>query len=139
MELRFFVPMEKPPTTTYQNKGVAYSRKKKRAYMYEREETAEARADLEAVMAGHVPAAPLQGPVYLGVVWCFPDPDHKHRDGEWRTSRPDTDNLEKMLKDVMTKLGYWKDDAQVAWEDIQKRWTWQIPGIAFLIRELEGE
>ena len=48
--------------------------------------------------------------------------------GEYRTSKPDTDNLVKMLKDVMTELGFWKDDAQVASEVIEKYWA-QIPGI----------
>ena len=25
----------------------------------------------------------------------------------WKTSKPDTDNLIKMLKDCMTRTGYW--------------------------------
>ena len=28
-------------------------------------------------------------------------------------TKPDTDNLQKLLKDCMTKCGFWKDDAQV--------------------------
>ena len=39
-----------------------------------------------------------------------------------------TDNLEKMLKDVMTELRWWKDDAQVASEIVEKFWAEQ-PGI----------
>lgn len=36
---------------------------------------------------------------------------HKHK--EWRVTKPDTDNLQKMLKDCMTLTGFWNDDAQV--------------------------
>ena len=32
----------------------------------------------------------------------------------WHTSKPDTDNLCKQLKDAMTRLGFWADDRQVA-------------------------
>ena len=32
-------------------------------------------------------------------------------------------HLNKLLKDVMTKLGFWHDDAQVALEFIQKSWA----------------
>ncbi len=32
----------------------------------------------------------------------------------WHTSKPDTDNLAKQLKDAMTRLGFWGDDRQVA-------------------------
>ncbi len=67
--------------------------------------------------------------------WCFPLTG-KHRDGEYKTSRPDTDNLQKLLKDVMTDLGYWKDDAQVASEITEKFWA-KIPGIYIAIEELE--
>ena len=44
--------------------------------------------------------------------WCFPK--GKHSDGEYKATKPDTDNLQKMLKDVMTEVGFWKDDALVA-------------------------
>jgi Holliday junction resolvase RusA-like endonuclease len=40
-----------------------------------------------------------------------------------------------MLKDVMTALGFWKDDAQVASEIIEKFWA-DIPGIYVVIEEL---
>ena len=33
-------------------------------------------------------------------------------DGEYRTTKPDTDNLQKLLKDCMTATGFWTDDAQ---------------------------
>lgn len=67
------------------------------------------------------------GPVRLLVKWCFPS-DGRHADGEWKTTKPDTDNLDKALKDEMTRLRYWYDDAQVASEISEKFWA-DVPGI----------
>jgi Holliday junction resolvase RusA-like endonuclease len=66
--------------------------------------------------------------------WCFPITD-KHKNGEYKTTRPDTDNLQKMLKDVMTKLGYWSDDALVVSEITEKFWA-TIPGIYICVEDL---
>ena len=60
----------------------------------------------------------------------------KHKDGEYRTQKPDTDNLQKLLKDCMTRCGFWKDDALVASETAEKLWA-EAPGIYIRIEELE--
>lgn len=46
-----------------------------------------------------------------------------------KQTRPDTDNLDKALKDVMTELGFWTDDALVAREHIAKIWHRAKPGL----------
>ena len=69
--------------------------------------------------------------------WCFPL-SGKHRDGEYKITKPDTDNLVKMVKDVMTDLGYWRDDAQVASEVIEKFWA-AMPGLYVYIEELNED
>ena len=66
--------------------------------------------------------------------WCFPK--GRHRDGEYRVTRPDTDNLQKLLKDCMTQAGFWKDDAQVASELCEKFWA-ETPGIYIRISRWE--
>ena len=116
MKIEFFMAME-PPTITYQMKGVAV--KNGKAFMYNSAELNAAKIKLRAYLSGHVPEKPLEGPVWLGVKWCFSIKGN-HRDGEYKTSKPDTDNLEKMLKDVMEELGFFKNDAQVASEHIEK-------------------
>lgn len=55
------------------------------------------------------------------VKWLFPK--GRHRDGEYRTTKPDTDNLQKLLKDCMTVAGFWKDDALVCSEIVEKFWA----------------
>ena len=72
------------------------------------------------------------------VKWFFPTNDANKADGDWRTSRPDTHNLNKLLFDVMEDLGFWVDDSLVVSETIQKFWVKESPsGIYIQIRELE--
>lgn len=130
MRLKFFMPME-PPTATHQEKKVRVVKGK--PIFYEPPEVADAREKLLSHLSKHVPTRKLAGPVELIVKWCFPR--GRHKDGEWRTTKPDTDNLNKLLKDCMTKLGYWTDDAQAVSEVCQKFWA-EVPGIFIRVREL---
>ena len=85
----------------------------------------------------HVPAEPLSGPLELRAVWRFPC-GRAHRDGEWRVMRPDTDNLQKLLKDCMTRCGFWHDDAQVVRETVEKLWADTSVGIEIELVPLEN-
>ena len=89
---------------------------------------------LSAYLAQHRPPQPLTGGLSLRVLWLFPRGAHPH--GAWRTTKPDTDNLQKMLKDCMTRVGFWEDDAQVAREIIEKRWSDEPCGIYIEIEPL---
>lgn len=131
MRIEFFMPM-RPPTTTHQEKRVRVV--KGRPVFYEPPELAAARSKLMAHLARYKPECPLKGGVQLLVKWCFPCGGH--RDGEYRTSKPDTDNLQKLLKDCMTAVGFWSDDAQVASETCEKFWA-AIPGIYVAVAPLE--
>ena len=128
----FFIPMAKVPTVTHQEKAVRVVNGK--PVFYEPPELKAARSKLTAHLAKHVPPAPYEGALRLVVKWCFPR-SGKSRDGQYKATRPDTDNLQKLLKDVMTALHFWKDDAQVASEVVEKFWA-DIPGIFVAIEEL---
>ncbi len=132
--LEFFMPMI-PPTKTHQEKQVRIIRGK--PVFYEPAELKAVRAKLEGHLGKHVPAEPYIEAVRLITKWCFPI-SGGHRDGEYKITRPDTDNLQKLLKDVMTSLGFWKDDALVASEITEKFWA-SIPGIYIAIEELESQ
>ncbi len=131
MKTEFFMTMI-PPTKTHQEKKVTVIKGK--PVFYEPAELKAVRTELMLRLARHVPECKYTGAVRLAVTWCFPVKG-RHKDGEYRTTRPDTDNLQKMLKDVMTKLGYWTDDALVASEVIEKFWS-GLPGIYVSIEEL---
>ena len=127
----FFMSME-PPAVTAQERQV--QAKAGRPIFYEPARLRDARAKLLSHLAGHRPDEPFKGALQLVCRWCFSK--GRHRDGEYRTSRPDTDNLQKLLKDCMTQAGFWKDDAQVVSELCEKIWA-EKPGIYIRISRWE--
>ena len=105
-----------------------------RTVFYDPPEVKDAKSKLTGSLAQHRPDKPYTVGVRLVVKWLFPIKG-RHRNGEYKITRPDTDNLQKMLKDCMTKCGYWKDDALVASEICEKFWA-DVPGIWIHIEEL---
>lgn len=119
----FFMFMN-PPTITHQEKQVMI--KNGKPVFYEPQELKTVRHKLTASLMEHKPEVPYTSGVRLITKWCFPK--GRHHDGEYRITKPDTDNLQKLLKDCMTSCGFWKDDALVASEIVEKFWA-EIPGI----------
>ncbi len=131
MTTQFFMPML-PPTVTAQQKDITV--RKGKPIVYEPPRLAAAREKLCANLAQHIPEKPYMGAVALCTKWCFPI-TQKHKHGEYKMTRPDTDNLQKLLKDCMTRVGFWKDDALVAREICEKFYS-DKPGIYIRIDEL---
>ena len=131
MITEFFMPMI-PPTVTYQQKKVAIVNGKPN--FFEPAELKAARMKLESHLSKNVPNRKYMRSVRLVTKWCFPITS-KHKDGEYKYTKPDTDNLQKLLKDCMTECGYWKDDALVVSEIVEKFWA-SVPGIYIRIEEL---
>lgn len=129
--LDFFMPMI-PPTVTAQEHKIHVV--KGRPIVYDTEQIKAARQKLEAHLSKHVPAERFAGPLRLIAKWCFPIGTKNHN-GQWKATRPDTDNLQKLLKDSMTRVGFWNDDAQVASEITEKFWA-DTPGIYIAVEEL---
>ena len=102
---------------------------------YDRE-NADAEAKLTAHLARYIPPQPYTGAIRLIVKWLFPLKG-KHKHGEWYTNKPDYDNLPKAMNDIMTKLGYWKDDCIIASGITEKIWS-EVPGIYVRIEELSN-
>lgn len=127
----FFIAMH-PPTATAQERKVKVINGK--PIFYDPPAVKSAKELLSAYLAQHRPPQPLTGGLSLRVLWLFPRGAHPH--GAWRTTKPDTDNLQKMLKDCMTRVGFWEDDAQVAREIIEKRWSDEPCGIYVEIEPL---
>lgn len=102
---------------------------------------------LDALLAPHAPASPLDGGVVLEFRAVFPPPKSASKKAraamlrgiESHTKKPDLDNLTKQLKDAMTRLQFWHDDRQVVRLACEKRYgetgRWEV-----CIREMmEGE
>ena len=131
--MEFFLEIE-PPTVTAQEHKVRVVHG--RPQFYDTARLKAARSLFETLLLEHRPAEPLSGPIALTVEWRFATRSHK--DGSWRVTRPDTDNLQKLLKDCMTRTGYWTDDAQVCREEVTKRWARQKPGILIRVVSLDA-
>lgn len=129
----FFLPMKKLPTATHQQKQVRIQNGK--PHFYEPAQVAQARATLQAHLYPHRPASPLSGPLRAVIKWCYPR-TRTARNGAYKTTRGDLDNMAKLILDVMTGLGFWKDDAQVASLILEKFWA-DMPGIYIRITQLE--
>ena len=106
-----------PPTATAQQKGVFV--RNGHAHFFTKQKVRDAEDFLAALLAPHAPAEPLRGPVYFQARWCFPyrksEPKRVTNAGREiaHTVRPDLDNLEKSLLDVLTRLRYMEDDSQI--------------------------
>lgn len=117
----------KPPTATAQQKGRTHSG------VWYKPANVKAAEDLYmAWLKIQRPAQPMEGALVLRVDFCFPA-NKPHKPGEPKITRPDTDNMVKLLKDCLTRSGYWLDDAQVAEETVLKIYD-KDPGIRIMIR-----
>ena len=133
--MRFFLEMT-PPTATAQEKSVRVFGGK--PIFFDPAPVRRAKALLTDSLMPHCPDAPFSGALELKTTWLFPK-GRSHKAGEWRVTRPDTDNLQKLLKDCMTRCGFWKDDAQVVRETVEKKWADEPCGIRIEITEPEAE
>jgi Holliday junction resolvase RusA-like endonuclease len=129
-----FIPLERIPTVTAFDKAVD-----KNGKLYDPPELKAARKLYrERLLSVRPPDFPaIFGPIQLLVRFVYPVGKRKTTGaGRWRTGRPDTDALVGVLKDVMTKLRFWGDDAQVCQELVEKFYG-KVPGIYIKISVLE--
>lgn len=130
--IEFFLPII-PPETTHQQKKVHVVKNK--PVFYEPEDLKAARSKLMAHLSKHVPDEKFVGPVRLMVKWLFPIVG-EHKNGEYKFTKPDLDNSNKLIQDCLTKLGFWKDDSYVVSLITEKFWAEQ-PGIYIRIEAIE--
>lgn len=141
--IEFFLPMI-PPTVTQQEHKVVVSRKTGKISFYDPPELAAARRKFQDSVGRYAPQKPLTGPLQLITKWIWPmDPERMEMLSvvaperfSWKTTKPDTDNLIKLLKDCMTKTGFWHDDAQVA-SEVTEKFLAHRPGIYVKVMRLQ--
>jgi len=121
-----------PPQKTHQTKKARCVNGKPQ--FYESPELQTVRSKLTAHLTGHVPEKKYTGPVRMMTKWCFPITGN-HKDGEWKTTKPDCSNMIKLFEDVMTDLGFWTDDALIASSITEKFWA-ERPGIYVCIENI---
>ena len=115
-----YLPID-PPTRTAQQKGLRVVHG--HAHFFEKKEVSQAKALLKDQLLKFVPDHPIEGAVRLDVTFAFGTKDKKKIRGEFRTTRPDLDNLFKGLADCLTDLGFWNDDSQIVNMSLRKLWV----------------
>lgn len=130
--IEFFLPMKEIPTTTHQQKKVRMVNGKPQ--FYEPAELKNVRALFMDLLASHKPPEPLDGPLRLTTKWLFPK-IKSTVNGQYKHTKPDTDNLVKLLKDCMERSGYYVNDSRVASEIAEKFWADTV-GIYIKLEEL---
>ena len=133
--VHFFIPM-KIPTATHQEKQVRVIHGK--PCFYEPANVKDARQKYLAYFGRHVPGEKMDGPISLTVKFIFHDV-RMTADFRWKTTKPDTDNMIKLVKDCMTRLGYWHDDAQVCRELVEKFFSREVEGIYIELDTMESD
>jgi len=96
---------------------------------FESPELRRARRTYITLIRGSRPAKPIEGAVSVLVRFKYSTKTKKNR-GKWKTTRPDCDNLVKLLLDCMTYTMFWKDDAQIVRLQVEKKWTDREDGLA---------
>lgn len=76
---------------------------------------------------------PLSGCLGATLVFFFQTED-KDKFGDWHTKKPDLDNLEKTLWDVLQRINLIEDDSQICSKRVDKLWS-DYEGIHLAIRE----
>ena len=117
-----------PPKTTAQQKRVRVVRSRKSGKhvpMFFQSAEMEAEANTWAsLLRPHVPAAPMSGPVELSIAMVYPylKSTRKRDVGKLlpKVSKPDCGNAAKHLEDLLAKMRFLNDDAQVARLTLEK-------------------
>lgn len=123
-----------PPTATHQQKKVRVV--KGHPQFYEPANVKAARKSYMEALKPYIPLTPYNVPVKLVTTYYFKTKTHK--DNTWKYTKPDTDNIIKMLKDCMTASNFWTDDALVCVDVIRKKWTRGDGFIDVEIEEMES-
>lgn len=112
--------MKKIPTVTHQQKKVRVIRGKPQ--FYEPDELKETRTMFMELLAPYAPEEPMDGPLRLTTKWLFPKIKGT-TNGQYKHTKPDTENLLKLPKDCMQELGFFVNDSRVASEITEKFWA----------------
>ena len=133
--IRFFEPMAKVPRTTH-NELEIHRSKDGRLAIGKGDRLKQAEAVWRSHLAPHAPEKPLHGPIEAEVTVCWPT-DGIHYQGQPMTDKPDLDNVEKVLWDILQREGFIQDDAHVALKRVAKMWR-DPSGIYVRLKEMFG-
>lgn len=107
------------PTTTAQQRGSFYVEKLKRISHYKKKPLKQAEKLYWDKLYPLKPSEPFKGGIMVNIEFYFAyNTSCKKSNVDKmeivpKITRPDLDNMSKVICDTMTKLGYWEDDSRI--------------------------
>lgn len=135
-ELEFFLQMKDYPTATHQQKDVVCATGKPIFIPKDGLKKAKEQITDALIRSKMKPDKPFAGILRLDLTFCF-HPKAKHFDGEPHTNKPDRDNLEKTLVDLLVDHGFILKDQEIFSGEIIKIWS-RVPGVNICLTEYKG-
>ena len=119
MKLSFALACTPPRVTKQMRKAVPRTIHGKRIVLYvDTPELKEATRQYVDLFLGFVPPEPFDGPLLLKLVWHFAHNESGFAGARskyvWMETSPDLDNMEKLILDVMAKMGFLANDSRIA-------------------------
>jgi len=123
-KFKFFIRCKPPTTTGNSNKKVGRNRETGKAIQYTSSKAKDVEDFIWAMLLQHRPKQQLEGPLRVKLAYISPyikvDQSSKKKVEElkrnpalWNTSKPDIDNILKILFDQMTNMNFWQDDRKI--------------------------
>jgi len=107
---------------------------------YQKDRIKENARALGLLMRQWRPSKPLCGPVRLILTlrypWRHSEPQKRRKRSRWKFTAPDSDNLQKQVKDVLQAVGFVRNDGQICWTECRKLWTDQ-EGTDVVLEEID--
>lgn len=117
-------PKGRPRISTHSGYPIAYTPARTRS----------AEADLRAQLVSQLPASftPLGGPLIISMRFYLQKPKSKPKKVTHHTTKPDLDNMQKLVLDAMNTVVF-RDDNQIVFISASKEYG--IPGITIIVDE----
>lgn len=134
-EIRFICA--EVPTATLQQAKAYYNPKLHRVAMYEPQNVKDAKKLYENKLRPFRPTEPIEGPKKITIEFAMGIKSEKKK-GTWKTTRPDIDNMCKILLDRMTALRFFNDDSEIVSLTASKRYVeeGESPNVTIIVEVL---
>ena len=117
--MKFFIKCVPPKTTAQATTRVFRNKYTGKMFIGKDKRGQSVREELMGLLRPYIPEKPFTNAVELKVKWQYPFRKSETKKNIakgmiWCTTKPDCDNLNKLLADCITRLGFWTDDSLVA-------------------------
>ena len=96
-------------------------------------------SDFSKIIAKHRPSTPCDFPVSLFIRFRFPhlksSSSEYKKNPQWKTTRPDLDNMEKVVLDSLTDEGFLVDDSIICLKTTSKKHS-STPKIIIRLKQI---